>query len=155
MIITPKMICSTAEMTLASTESPNTPWNKTLRKIGIEQDEAGAEERSHDGAEAADDDHEQDAERQVDRERRRLDRLQIGEGEQRAADAAVERADREGLQLGAQQRQGPSTSAATSMSRTAIQPRPMLPRAMFLASSASTATIASTTQYFSRRASKP
>ena len=40
------------------------------------------------------------------------------------------------------------------MSRTAIQPRPMLPRAMFLASSASTATIASTTQYFSRGVAK-
>ena len=48
----------------------------------------------------------------------------------------------------------PITSAATSMSRTAIQPRPTLPRAMFLASSASTATITSTTQYFSRGLAK-
>jgi hypothetical protein len=41
----------------------------------------------------------------------------------------------------------PITSAATSMSRTAIHERPALPRAMFLAASASTATIDSTSRY--------
>ena len=42
----------------------------------------------------------------------------------------------------------PITSAATSMSRTAIHERPTLPRAMFFAASAITATIDSTSRYF-------
>ena len=45
-------------------------------------------------------------------------------------------------------RRMPITSAATSMSRTAIHERPVLLRAMFLAASAITATIASTSRYF-------
>ena len=39
------------------------------------------------------------------------------------------------------------TSAATSMSRTAIQDRPAFPRAMFFAASAITVTIDSTSRY--------
>jgi len=42
------------------------------------------------------------------------------------------------------------TSAATSMSRTAIQVRPVDERTMFLAASAMTATRVSTSRYFSR-----
>ena len=41
----------------------------------------------------------------------------------------------------------PITSAATSISRTAIHERPTLERTMFLASSAITETIASTNKY--------
>ncbi len=90
MIMTPKMICSSAEAMLASTDFPNTRVKKHVEKDRHEQDEAGAKEGSHDRSEATDDDHEQDLERQLDRERRGLDRLKIGECKQRAADAAVE-----------------------------------------------------------------
>ena len=46
------------------------------------------------------------------------------------------------------------TSAATSMSRTAIQERPTLLRARFFAASAITQTIASTSRYFDAGVSK-
>ncbi len=48
----------------------------------------------------------------------------------------------------------PITSAATSMSRTAIHARPMLLRTMFLAPSAITTTIVRTSRYFSTALSK-
>src|SRR5262245_18468048 len=57
---------------------------KDVQEYWRQQDEAGAEERSHDGADAADAHHEKDAERQVDVERRGLHRLQVEEREQRA-----------------------------------------------------------------------
>src|SRR6218665_2471620 len=60
-----------------------------VEQNGGKQDEGGTQERAHDGADAADDDHEQDAERQVDVESRGLDGLQIGKSEERTADAAV------------------------------------------------------------------
>ncbi len=44
----------------------------------------------------------------------------------------------------------PITSAATSMSRIAIQLRPMCPRTRFLAASVSTTAIVSTNRYRSR-----
>ena len=51
-------------------------------------------------------------------------------------------------------RRMPITSAATSMSRTAIQQRPIFDRTMFLASSASTATMESTSRYLDTGVSK-
>src|SRR5829696_7945736 len=47
-----------------------------------EDDEARAEEAAHDRAEAADDDHEEELKRAVDRERRRLPRAEVDEAPQ-------------------------------------------------------------------------
>ena len=63
----------------------------------------------------------------------------------RAGDAAIERRDREGEQLGRQSRM-PISSAAMSMSRTAIHMRPMRPRTRFEAIQVITTTMASTTR---------
>src|SRR5215831_985405 len=58
-----------------------------------EHDEGSAQERPQDAAYPADDDHEEDAERQVELEPGGLDGPQVGERVQRAGDAAIERAD--------------------------------------------------------------
>jgi hypothetical protein len=63
-------------------------------------DEGGAEEAAHDRAQAADDDHEQQVERTVDVEGRRLPRAQVHEAPQRAGHADDEGTDREGGELG-------------------------------------------------------
>ncbi len=78
---------------------PDEP-RRVIEQDRQQHDEGGAEERAEDAAEAADDDHEQDLERAVDVEGAGLDRARIDEGPHRAGDAAVERADGEGEQLG-------------------------------------------------------
>ena len=113
-----------------------------------QRDERRAEERAEDRADAADDDHEQDAERQVEVERLGLDRAEVGVREQRAGDAAVERADRERQQL-----RRASAGCRSPRPRRPCRAPPStrgrsLLRTMFFAASASTATIDSTSRYF-------
>ncbi len=73
-----------------------------FRKIGSSVMKAAPKKAAEDAAQATDDDHEQDIERPVEIERRRFDGAQEHEGQQRTGDAAIERADREREQLGAQ-----------------------------------------------------
>src|SRR3989454_2275171 len=67
-----------------------------------EHDERGAEEGAQDAAPAADDHHEQDEERDADVERQGLGAAEIEEHQLGPGHPAVERADAEGEQLGAQ-----------------------------------------------------
>ncbi len=68
-----------------------------------DEDQRGAEERAGEAAEPADDDHEQDEEALVDVEHGGFRAAVPEEHQHRAGDAAVERRDREGEQLGRQQ----------------------------------------------------
>src|SRR5688572_30669949 len=61
-----------------------------------DDDEGGAEEAAHDRAQAADDHHEQELERAVDAERRRLPRAQVDEAPEAAGDSDDEARHGEG-----------------------------------------------------------
>jgi len=76
------------------------PPRQLVQKERQQHDECGAEEAAHDRAEPADDHHEQQLERAVDAERRRLPRTQVHEAPQRAGHADDEAAHREGRELG-------------------------------------------------------
>src|SRR6267143_3137455 len=65
-----------------------------------EHDEGGAEERTEDAADAADDDHEEDSEGKIELESRRFDRAQIGKRVKRAGHAAIKGADGKREELG-------------------------------------------------------
>src|SRR6267142_6023690 len=97
-----------------------------------QQDEAGAEERAQDAAEAADDDHEQHEERERDVEGLRLRAAEIKEHELGAGHPAEKGRDGEGEELGAE-RADADDLAAMSRSRMAIHARPTRPRTRFLA----------------------
>ena len=141
MISAPKMISSRFDTTRVRDLDAGRVRDR-LREHAEEdrqqRDERRAEERAEDAAHAADDDHEQDPEREVEVERLGLHRAEVAVRVQRAGHAAVERADREGEQLGRASAGCRSRSAATSMSRTAMNARPISLRTRFFASSAST-----------------
>src|SRR5712691_12026066 len=65
-----------------------------------EHDEGGAEERSQDAADAADDDHEEDPEGELELESRRFDRAQIRKRVKRAGHTAIKGTDAKGEELG-------------------------------------------------------
>src|SRR3546814_9780752 len=83
---------------------------------GQEHDEAGAEERAENAAEAADDDHEQHEERNVDVEGEGLRAAEIEENQSDTGHAHIERADREGEEL-RPQRSEEHTSELQSLMR--------------------------------------
>src|SRR6266852_8574612 len=65
-----------------------------------EHDEGGAEERSQDAADSADDDHEEDSEGKLELESRRFDRSQIYKRVKRASHATVKGTDGKRKELG-------------------------------------------------------
>eukprot|EP01022_Parablepharisma_sp_SALTPOND_P036534 TRINITY_DN997_c0_g4_i1.p1 TRINITY_DN997_c0_g4~~TRINITY_DN997_c0_g4_i1.p1 ORF type:complete len:1552 (+),score=442.93 TRINITY_DN997_c0_g4_i1:2334-6989(+) len=78
-------------------------WQGVVQEDRQQQDEGRAQEGPEDAAHTADDDHEQDAEGQVQRKAVRFHRAQVAEGVKRTGHATVEGAHRKGRQLGAYQ----------------------------------------------------